>query len=274
MKYKLSEQINKLSIELQNFGLTNDESIIYLELTAKGQQSALALSRITHLSRTKVYEVCDKLITKGLITKLGQRYSTEYKANPPQQLDTILNQKKLELSLMESNLGGIYDSLASLSNPNQLSKNIIRYEGIDGLRQVTWNTTKATGLLRVFELATMDTFLDFDFCERVRIEYGRRGLKESRQLTNLNKINPWTNIEEFVNIWQCRYIDPKDIQLQMEIVIYNDVVAMYQYKEKSIFCVEIYNKDLAETQKQFYDFIWNQAKAMKILNPQGETILP
>lgn len=274
MKYKLSDELNKLSIELQSFGLTSDESIVYLELTANGPQSALSLSRITHLSRTKVYEICDKLVTKGLTTKLGQRYSTEYKANPPQQLDTILNQKKLELSLMESNLGEIYGSLTALSKPNQAAKNIVRYEGLDGLKQVTWNTTKATGILRVFELATMDTFLDFDFCERVRIEYGRRGLKESRQLTNQSMIHPWTNVEEFVNIWQCRYIDPKDIELQMEIVVYNDVVAMYQYKEKSIFCVEIYNKDLAETQKHFYDFIWNQAKTMKVLNAQGEAVRP
>lgn len=146
---------------------------------------------------------------------------------------------------------------------------IVEYQGKKGLEQITWNSTKAVDILRVFEVANMDAFLDYKTCERIRAEFVRQKLKSSRQLTNLKKIPAWTNVSEFVGIWECRYLDPSEIKTQMEIMLYNDIVAMYQYQRKNIFCLEIHDQDLSDTLKQFYDYIWNRSQQMTLLNPHG-----
>jgi len=45
---------------------------------------------------------------------------------------------------------------------------------------------------------------------------------------------------------------------------------MYTYEKKDIFCVEIYNKDLADMQKQLFDFLWEKAIPMRIIDIHGE----
>jgi hypothetical protein len=65
-----------------------------------------------------------------------------------------------------------------------------------------------------------------------------------------------------------RYIPPEVLQMSFEIVIYNDVLLMYNY-EKEIFCVEIENEQLANMQRTIFDFMWPQAQKMKVLDEHG-----
>jgi bisphosphoglycerate-independent phosphoglycerate mutase (AlkP superfamily) len=85
-------------------------------------------------------------------------------------------------------------------------------------------------------------------------------------------LKEWTKVEELVEkYWEARYIDPKKFEIKTEILIYNEVVAMYDFR-KEIFCVEIYNQNLAEMQKQLFEFIWNLAEK-PIIGRGGRTSL-
>ncbi len=260
---------DNLIAELSSFGLSSSESLIYLFLLNQGEQTALSLSRSLKISRATIYNLCQSLHEKNLIISTGKAYSTRFKANSYRQLEALIKQKKSEIQTLEDSLPKFFNELADISLNKFHDSQIIRYEGLDGLKQVTWNSTRAIGSLRVFEVANMSAFLDFDFSERVRLEFIRQKLKSSRQLTNLKEIPAWTNISEFVDIWECRYLDPAEIKTQMEILLYNDVVAMYQYQRQNIFCLEIHDQDLSDTLKQFYDYIWNRSQRMSLLNPRG-----
>lgn len=269
----MSTKPDNLPDQLTAFGLTLDESNTYLFLLKNGSLSPLELSRNLKISRSTVYNLCQSLVAKGLASATGKSYSTRYQANSYRQLEILVKQKKSEIQSLEDSLPPLLSQLAGISLNKFQDSQIIRYQGIEGLRQVTWNSTRAQDTLRVFEVASMAAFLDFDFSERVRLEFLRQHLKHSRQLSNQTQIPAWTNITDFVDIWECRYLDPAEIKTQMEIIIYNDVVAMYQYQRQSIFCLEIYDQDLSDTLKQFYDFIWTRAKRMRLLNPRGATEL-
>jgi hypothetical protein len=76
------------------------------------------------------------------------------------------------------------------------------------------------------------------------------------------------------NYWQISYIDPKEFEIKADVFIYNQVYAMCHYLKKGdIFCLEIYNDQLAAMQKQIFEFLWNQAKPLTILNDQGKAKL-
>lgn len=267
----MSIKPDNLTEQLSAFGLNPEESTVYLFLLKNEASSPLELSRQLKIPRATIYNLCLSLASKNLVTATGKSYSTKYKANTYRQLETIIKQKKADIQSLEDSLPPLLSQLAGISLNKFKDSQIIRYEGIDGLRQATWNSTRAQNILRVFEVASMSAFLDFDFSERVRLEFLRQHLKQSRQLTNQTQLPAWTNISEFVDIWECRYLDPSEIKTQMEILIYNDVVTMYQYQRQNIFCLEIYDQDLSDTLKQFYDFIWNRAKRMRLLNPRGAT---
>lgn len=274
MSKNLSANLDKLVGRLVPFGLAPDEALVYLYLVGKSEQSPLSISRATTISRTKVYVILDSLMTKSLVGEQGGKYARRYFALPYTQLEQLIRQKRQEVEMLESSTQSLFDELSTIELPRFLPSQVKYFRGIDGLKQVTWNSTRAQGTLRVFEAANdMSAFLDFDFSERVRIEFVKRGLGSSLQVTNFATIRPWTNIDEFIKVWQPRYISPKELRISTEIVMYNDIVAMYQLHKEEVFCVEIQNNALSEMKKNLFDFVWARSRVMKKKGERGEAVL-
>jgi predicted transcriptional regulator len=271
----VSENIDKLYTLLKPFGLKRDHVRVYLYLLGVGEVSVLRISRDLGITRSKVYILLDSLNGYGLVSETGKKTKRRYYANSYKQFEILAHQKRSEAEILESSIPSLFQLLGSVEMGKHKKSRIMHYKGIEGLKTVTWNSTNTVGTLRVFELASnMSAFLDFDFSERVRIEFIRKGLlKSSRQLTNFKIIQPWTNISDFTDLWKCRYVDPKELHLSMEIVIYNETVAMYQFQRREIFCVEIYNADHAEMIRNLFDYVWNRSKKMKKIGQRGKARL-
>jgi hypothetical protein len=267
----LSDQTDTLIPYLVNLGLSHEEAQIYLYLCANCQSSALAISRSLRLSRTKVYRLLDTLKVKNLVTfELGSR-GILFAASAPTALELLLTQKKESLRGIESGLEKAIKQLSAIGQSKTVIPKPIYYEGVAGLLAVTWNTLAAgEGGLRIYELLDMTGFIPYSTAEEIRREFVRKHIK-IRQLTNISRIQDYTDVTEILkpDMWELRYIDPKLLAITFEIAIYNDVVAMYTYREKVPYCVELHDKDLADMHKSQFDLVWNTAKPMKVTSPRG-----
>jgi len=271
---KLSENQDKIISLLLPFGFTQEEAQMYLLLLSHESLSALEISRASGISRTKVYDILEKLQDKKFAFTVQSSSGKRYKAASHKQLEVVINQKKSEVESLESSIPTVYEQIINIETSSSTGSKIEHYKGYEGLKRVIWNSTRAKGILRVFEPENdLTAFMDFGVAEKVRQEWMKNGLKESRQLTNSNKIHAWTNISEFVDIWESRYIDSKTFSLNIDVSVYNNVVSLIQMKDRELFCVEIYNDALAEMQKMLFDEIWNKATKMKKIDERGTAIL-
>jgi hypothetical protein len=119
----------------------------------------------------------------------------------------------------------------------------------------------------------MSQFLNKGFAERARLELVKNQVTV-HEITNEKEFDDWTNVTKLVEeYWQVRYLDPEELSMEFEMLVYNDVFAMYNYIDKEIFGVEIYNEKLASMQKQIFDFIWLKGRSMKIISKHGAGIL-
>jgi len=260
----MSDQTDRLSKHLEPFGLSGEEASIYLLLLQQGSKSALEISRKLHIGRTKVYRLLEELTKDGLVTIKVDEIGKKFEAKSYKQLEMLLKDKEYEVEKLKKSKGKIFDELASIRGKVDKSSKVLYYTGKEGLKQVTWNSTKAKAKLYIFEILDMSAFLDYGFCEKVRLEFVKNRVKVN-ELTNQKSMPGWTNIEEFVKkYWRCRYIDPKELEMKFEMLLYNDVYAMYSFQNKDIFCVEIYNENLAKMQKQIFEYMWRKAKRMKV----------
>lgn len=266
--------MNSLIDTLRPFGLSEEESTVYIFLVKNGTKSALELSRGIHLGRTKVYRILNLLIEKGLVTQKLDDMGFKFLANDYRQLEFLLRQKEAEVESLKQSLPAIYTQMASVVSAGEEKSKVLYYHGINGLAQVTWNSTKATGDgLRIFEVAeSMAAFLDQKVSEKMRTEFVRNKVK-IKQLTNSLHIPPYTKVKDFTQYIFTRYIDPKVMTIDFEFLVYNDVFTLYGIHKNEQFCVEIYNDNLAATQKKLFDFVWDHAKKMKVLNEQGEATI-
>jgi len=131
------------------------------------------------------------------------------------------------------------------------------YEGIEGLLTVTKNSLSAIKELLIFETsyASLNDMFDKEVSEKIREEFMSKDIK-IRELTNRIFHENYTKVKEFnEKVMNIRYIDPRKLAIKVETLIYNDVVAIYQPVQNG-FCIEIHSKELADQQKQLFEFIW------------------
>jgi predicted transcriptional regulator len=266
----MSEKIDTTISLLTQFGVSELESKIYLEILSGKGDTALVLSRNLHLSRTKVYRLLDNLIARGLvITRLGER-GAKYKAITPDQLDLLLSDATHKLDKLKTTLSSLKSQLTELSLSSSTPKSqVLYYHGLEGLKQVTYNSLKAKGELLTYELSTMNAFLTKKEAEEFRAKFVVNKIF-TRTLTNATHLDAWTDVTDMVkNYWEIRQLDPHGNPFQFEILIYNNVYCMYRYTGDEIFCIEIYSQELADMQRQLFEYLWSSAKKFKILDAHG-----
>lgn len=265
----MSENTDTIIALLTQFGVSELEAKIYLDILSDRGDTALSLSRNLKLARTKVYRLLDNLIARGLvITRLGDR-GARFTALAPDQLDRLLSDQQHELDKLRSSLPALQSQLSSLRGPSPKSQ-VLYYHGLDGLKQVTYNSLKARGELLTYELSTMNAFLSKKEAEELRRKFVANKIT-SRTLTNASHLEAWTDISEMVTkYWDIRHLDKP---FEFEILIYNDVYCMYRYTGKDVFCVEIHSQELADMQRQLFEYLWSGAKKFKVLDDHGSAEL-
>lgn len=261
---------------LLKYGLDENEAKIYLFLLENSAKPALKISRELKLARTKVYRILDKLTEKGLVAHELQSAGLKFLAESPQKLSLLLTAQEKAVQQLEAQHSQLVTQLETLAQAYSSGGSEVRYySGLDGLKQVTYNSLSAKKQLLIYELnQDMSKFVDYEFAESVRAEMAEKAIT-TFQLTNLTQILPHTEVSKLVQeFWQVRYIPPKDFKIDFEVLIYNNIYALYTYQHGEAFCVEIHNPFLAKMQRQLFKFIWKRAQALKVMDRFGRAELP
>ncbi|HSX30965.1 MAG TPA: helix-turn-helix domain-containing protein [Candidatus Saccharimonadales bacterium] len=245
-------------------GLDSEIADIYLALHTHGPQTISELSRSSKIERTRIYRVLDKLLASNLIEVESHYKRGIIKAAPIANLHILIAQKEQEVKALHDELGLIEQVLArnSLSNP---ATRVQFYHGKEGIRQMQWNQTRSkTELLSV---------LDEPISETVGQAFLLRWAETINQREIHMKLLVTSHFDEVDDRWhrehreneympniEKRLVDPATFHIPSNIDIWEDVVAYYNWKDGDVFGVEIYNQDIADMQRQFFEMLW--AKAM------------
>jgi sugar-specific transcriptional regulator TrmB len=95
--YKLHLIITTMNLNLDEIGLTKGEINVYLALSEYGSLSKSNLSVKAGVSSSKVYEIAEKLVKKGLIGKITKNGKTIYQANDPNKLMYFIEDREKKI---------------------------------------------------------------------------------------------------------------------------------------------------------------------------------
>jgi len=249
---------------LQPFGLDSEESQIYLDLLEQKVSTALKLSRTSHLSRTKVYRILDKLINKELVTQQLDSSGFKFVANDPSQIELLLSKKEGELTSLRHSLPQMIDLLKSKSGSGVPGSKIFYYQGQKGLSQVNWNLLNAKGEFLSYEISTAEAYLPVAEAEKLRQALVDKKIM-TKTLTNNKHYKIVTKITDYINRFcPIKYIPKEILNIEAAIFIYNDVFAMCHYLGgKDVFCFEMHNQQLANMQREIFQNLWKQSCLIK-----------
>ena len=117
---------------LEEIGLSEKESQIYLALLQVDSESIQDLAKRTGINRTTVYPVLETLEKKGLVSEVQKGKKVEYVAAPPERLETFVERQKVVLQERSERLRDIIPQIKSIQRESG-EKPIVKYfEGREG----------------------------------------------------------------------------------------------------------------------------------------------
>jgi sugar-specific transcriptional regulator TrmB len=247
-------------------GLDQEVADIYLALYVKGPQTISQLARSSGVERTKIYRLIDDLLESNLVELENHAKRGIIKAAPIANLRILIAQKEQDLKSLQDELGLIEQVLGrnSLSSP---ASRVQFYQGTEGYKQMLWNEAKAkTEVCSItYQIAqdkTTQTFFD-RFIEQAntndvhyRALYGDRFIQSEREWYDKHENRKPKH-------YDARYLPPNIMPVTYSQSVYDNITAIFNWKDDEIFGIEIYNQQIADTHRRLFDLLWDQSKAQK-----------
>lgn len=246
----------------RKLGFTEEETRLYTVLGRKGPLTALELSRASQINRTKVYRLLETLKKRGLIEELVDENRLLAKAVGPHQLRLLIHREEEKTRFLTTAFPMV-SSLFSEATMNSTDTRVLYYRGKNGIQQMGWNTLQTEGVMRGYSYRRYDEIVGEAFDKKWSREWEERGLVlkdiySHRYLDSLGKSEQ--HVRQNTAYFQSRYIPPEILDINHQMDVYNDVIAIYNWYDGEVVGVEIYNQKMAMMQKQLFDIVWGMTE--------------
>ena len=252
---------------LQQLDLSESESQIYLTLLQAGPLSVRDLAHAVGIKRTNAYLYVDRLLEKGLITKLVQKSRTQVAANPPKgALQNLIEQRIEADKQMQKDLPDVIAKIQDVVPKPELAGDIdIRYyEGKQGVKKI---------YEEILQTKEQRSFVDISAIAQVfpeNFDLFQKAFKKNPKMSmwEIVENSPYAleYIGEISQKDNYKYkILPKNTKLTaQDILIYDNKVAFIHLKDK-VNGIVLQSADLFNNFKVLFDLIW------KTLPPKTNT---
>lgn len=256
-------------------GLSAEIADIYLALHEYGPQSISELARRSHVERTRIYRLMDEMTSSNLIEVEVQYKKNVFRAAPITNLQIIITKKEQDLRDLQSELKQLNEKLADPADTSPATR-VQFYKGADGLKQMYWNRTKSKTENLAILSENMQMRTNLSFFARWARKCNEQNIK-LRGIINDNFIKTqqdWyeDHSNERLAHWQSRYLPDDVFLITHSVVIYDNVTAYCNWKDGEIFGVEMYNQEIADSQRQFFEMLWTQGLPVDDLIGPGRKI--
>jgi len=242
---------------LQKIGLTPGESAVYLALLKTGNCTSGTLSRESGVSRSKVYEVIDRLKRRGLATEVTKENIKYFEATNPNRIIDYLESKKLDLTQSISDSKKLVPQLQKLQSIHLDKQEAKVYIGISG-----WKTLYNDIL---DNLTSKDEYLAFGIgSDEIKNDQVKRFIK-TFHLNRAEKKVPARVImqtqtkEKMKHFSDLKYYKYKftSVKFPTNIAIYQDNVITLVWAEKPIAFL-MRSKQVADKYRKYFNHIWKK----------------
>lgn len=242
--------MNHLKSALEQYGLHEKESAIYLALLSLGIASVAEIAKHAGLKRSTAYLILAELINKHLVTQIPKGKKICYKAESPETLIDDIESRKTSL------IGALPD-LNALFKANSISPRIRYYEGKASLMKLYEEIFRQKEIWTIFSPEKYHKIFSWEENKHIYRILDRSGgiiydLCEDTSFTRKFIKETYRNGISYTRLL------PKHIKIATDILVYGNSVAMISLG--TVVGVVIEDKSIAETQKIFIKHLWEESK--------------
>jgi HTH-type transcriptional regulator, sugar sensing transcriptional regulator len=241
-----------MNLEIKDFlssiGFGKNESEVYLALLGMGNSSVLDISKRTGIHRSNIYEALDKLVRGGLVYEISKPKRLFY-ARHPKSLVDFLKQKEIELDAAIKT----FEEKTIIKNSSTLGIS----KGTLAVKQAILSLLEYNQPIYVYgipeeAIGKIGPVINDFHKKRIKMKIPMMHIYNSNAQERINQLNKWKYTE-------ARYF-PGKYDSAVTTNICGDKVILVSW-DGEISVIEIENKDIAESYRNYFDILWKKAKA-------------
>jgi sugar-specific transcriptional regulator TrmB len=242
---------------LGKFGLTDNETKVYIKLLTIGESTASNLGKETGIERRTVYDVIQKLLEKGLISFIKENDKKFYKVVNPLRIVDILNEKEENLRKIRQDFVKLIPNLEELIRKGEKQVDARILFGREGIKTMYMDEIKegktvyaiCTTIDKTEEL--LKNFLLRFTRERIRKKINLKMLSAKKEIKFLKKYK----------LVEVRSL-PEEYASPASLTIYRDKLGITLWADNPI-TVLIKNQEIANNFLNYFELMWRIGESVR-----------
>ena len=243
------------SEDLEKIGLSGTESKIYLALLKLGAADVKVLVKETGFYKANTYQALERLIDKGIISRVVDGGRRVFQIQNPQSLIEYIEKKKNEIEVQEK-LAKKLSKQVKLSKKHMLvQENAVVMRGFSGVKQIYKEIVDKKLDYVVFGSPVESDDIGKYYWQNLHTK--QHEFKIKARMVFHKSLRYWKKLVKIPEI-ELRFMNA-EFEPLTETTIYGNKVAIVVWTEKPVVTI-IENQHVADSYRQVFEFLWKTAK--------------
>ena len=241
---------------LEDIGLTKSEIAVYLALLELGSSSTGKIVDKSKVSSSKIYEILDKLIQKGLASYIIKSGVKNFEAAPPKRIVDYVKEKENKLEKQKIDLEKLLPELELKRTLSEYKSEATIFKGMKGGEtafKYLVNSMKKNDEWLSFVI-TFENKDYFRMLTKIHKERAKKGLK-ARQIIN-ERHKQYTKERGRITNTKLKFVPDEQQNPTIVNVAGNITLINIMGEEITVFMIE--SKNVADSFRKQFEKMWSQ----------------
>ena len=241
---------------LEEIGLTDSEIKVYLALLELGSSKKGPIVKKAGITSSKIYEVIDKLIERGLASYVVKDKVKYFNAAPPSRIKDYLKEKEAKLKEQENELDKLLPSLELKQKLKEKKTDAEVYRGWRGMQTIYNDLLQSLKRGEQYYIMGASRGLDTKKVKSFYTRFNEKAINKKLKANIIFNENARGNVPNAEKTGKVKYLDQTT---PSEILVYKNKTAIVLL-EKEPLIILIRGESIAKSFKASFDVMWLVAK--------------
>ncbi len=242
---------------LEEIGLTKSEIKVYLALLELGSASSGPIVDKSGASSSKIYEILEKLIQKGLVSYIVKSGVKYFEATDPRRILDYLADKKSQLEQTTSEIKNLLPELELRQKLSQYRSEATIFKGFRGIQSAYEDILHSLKRGQEYYVMGASTPIEpyFSWIGHFHRRRSKLGIKVKILYTKA--MEPLAKSIEHLPLTTIKFA-PQELLSSAFVLLYANktLISVSTTQEMTLFKIE--NQEVTTSLREYFDFLWNQ----------------
>jgi HTH-type transcriptional regulator, sugar sensing transcriptional regulator len=246
-------------LDLKKIGLTKGEIKVYSALLDLGESTRTELAKKSGISPSKIYDVANRLIEKGIVSSVKKNKVIHFSAANPERIKDFIQNKEKEINKEKAIVDDLLPLLIGKYTKTEEQTDVEVFYGWGGMKTIFNDKVKEMnkgesdyifGASRGYDSKQADVFFSQYYVKKRKKGFGSKIIFNEDVRKNIKRTSIF---RESPN--EIRFLHQETFT---EINLYGNTVLIIMLL-KSPMVIRVKNKEAASSFKKFFDSLWKTA---------------